>query len=40
KHPEKYSDLVVRVAGFSAYFIDLVKPVQDQIIERTQHVAL
>ncbi|MFC1966777.1 pyruvate formate lyase family protein, partial [Chloroflexota bacterium] len=40
RHPEKYSDLVVRVAGFSAYFIDLERPVQDQIIERTQHVAI
>ncbi len=36
-HPEKYEDLIVRVAGFAAYFIDLTKPVQDQIIERTPH---
>jgi pyruvate-formate lyase len=35
-HPEKYSDLAVRVAGFAAYFVDLTKPVQDQIIERTE----
>ena len=35
-HPDKYSDLVVRVAGFSAYFIDLTKPVQDQIINRRE----
>ncbi len=40
KHPEKYADLVVRVAGYSAYFIDLAKPIQDQIIARTQHTAL
>ncbi|MFC1966343.1 glycine radical domain-containing protein [Chloroflexota bacterium] len=40
KHPEKYSDLVVRVAGYSAYFVDLLKPVQGQIIARTQHVAI
>ncbi|MFC1985055.1 pyruvate formate lyase family protein [Chloroflexota bacterium] len=40
EHPEKYSDLVVRVAGFSAYFVDLEKPLQDQIIKRTRHVAL
>ncbi|MFC1954180.1 pyruvate formate lyase family protein, partial [Chloroflexota bacterium] len=40
KNPDKYSDLVVRVAGFSAYFTDLEKPVQNQIIERTQHVAI
>jgi formate C-acetyltransferase len=34
--PENYSDLVIRVAGFSAYFVDLTRPVQDQIIERTE----
>ena len=37
KHPEKYPRLVVRVAGFSAYFIDLAPGVQDQIIARTEH---
>jgi pyruvate-formate lyase len=36
KNPEKYPKLVVRVAGFSAYFIDLAGGVQDQIIERTE----
>lgn len=36
QHPEKYSDLVVRVAGFSSYFVDLIKEVQDQIIARTE----
>ncbi|MFA5782933.1 MAG: pyruvate formate lyase family protein, partial [Bacteroidales bacterium] len=36
KHPEKYSDLMVRVAGFTARFIDLGPDVQRQIIERTQ----
>jgi pyruvate formate-lyase/glycerol dehydratase family glycyl radical enzyme len=35
KDPEKYPKLVVRVAGFSAYFIDLAPGVQDQIIQRT-----
>ena len=35
-HPEKYRDLVVRVAGFSAYFIHLDKTVQDEIIKRTE----
>ncbi|MFC1904226.1 glycyl radical protein [Chloroflexota bacterium] len=38
-HPESYSDLVVRVAGFAAYFVDLNKAVQDQIINRTDHNA-
>jgi len=36
KHPGKYGDLVVRVAGLAAYFVDLTKPVQDQIIMRTE----
>ncbi|MBT9132203.1 MAG: Choline trimethylamine-lyase [Firmicutes bacterium] len=34
-HPEKHSSLMVRVAGFSAYFIDLDKNLQDSIIART-----
>lgn len=37
KHPEQYRDLTVRVAGYSAYFVDLAKGIQDQIIERTEH---
>jgi formate C-acetyltransferase/4-hydroxyphenylacetate decarboxylase large subunit len=36
-HPEKYRDLIVRVAGFSAFFVELGKAVQDQVIERTEH---
>jgi len=36
KHPEKYTNLVVRVAGYSAYFIDLSKGLQDSIISRTE----
>jgi formate C-acetyltransferase len=35
KHPEKYRDLVVRVAGYSAFFVELCKDVQDEIISRT-----
>ncbi|MGI9327645.1 MAG: pyruvate formate lyase family protein [Pseudomonadales bacterium] len=35
KNPENYRDLVVRVAGFSAFFTQLHKGVQDEIIERT-----
>jgi formate C-acetyltransferase len=34
--PEKYSDLIVRVAGFSAYFVDLSGGLQDHIIARTE----
>jgi len=36
KNPDRYSDLMVRVAGFTARFIDLGPDVQRQIIERTQ----
>lgn len=36
-HPEKYPTLMVRVAGYSAYFVDLAKPTQDDIIARTEH---
>jgi pyruvate formate-lyase/glycerol dehydratase family glycyl radical enzyme len=34
QHPDEYKDLVVRVSGYSAYFVDLGKPVQDDIINR------
>ncbi len=40
KHPENYRDLVVRVAGYSAYFVQLSKTVQDEIIGRTEHQAV
>ena len=36
KHPDRYRDLVVRVSGYSAYFTDLGKPLQDEIISRTE----
>jgi formate C-acetyltransferase len=36
KHPEKYSGLVVRVAGYSALFTTLSKSLQDDIIRRTE----
>lgn len=34
-HPERYPDLVVRVSGYCAYFTDLGKSIQDDIIART-----
>jgi formate C-acetyltransferase/4-hydroxyphenylacetate decarboxylase large subunit len=36
-HPDQYRDLVVRVAGFSAYWVEMSKPLQDQVIWRTEH---
>ena len=35
-HPENYKDLVVRVAGFSAYFVEVYKASQDDLIRRTE----
>lgn len=35
KHPEKYPDLIVRVAGYSAVFVNLTKDVQDELLSRT-----
>ena len=37
KHPERYRDLIVRVAGFSVLFVALDTVLQNDIIERTQH---
>ena len=35
KHPEKYPDLIVRVAGYSAVFVNLTKDIQDELLSRT-----
>ncbi|HNY09183.1 MAG TPA: pyruvate formate lyase family protein, partial [Tenuifilaceae bacterium] len=40
KHPEKYQDLIVRVAGYSDYFNDLGEALQNEIIRRTEHEAV
>ena len=34
--PKKYRDLVVRVAGYSCYFVQLTKAMQDEVIDRTE----
>lgn len=39
-NPEKYRDLIVRVAGYSDYFNDLGEDLQNEIIERTVHQEL
>ncbi len=36
KHPEKHRDLIVRVAGYSAYFVQLNKTTQEEIIARSE----
>ena len=37
KNPGQYRDLIVRVSGFSAYFVDLTDVVQNEIIARTEY---
>jgi formate C-acetyltransferase len=36
KHPERYRDLIVRVAGYSDFFVDLSADLQNEIIKRTE----
>ena len=38
QYPEKHKGLVVRVAGYSAFFHELTKEIQDSIISRTEHI--
>jgi len=37
KNPEKYRNLIVRIAGYSAYFVDLSPDLQNDLINRTAH---
>ena len=37
KEPYKHRDIVVKVSGFNAFFVDLSKSVQDHVIARTEH---
>jgi formate C-acetyltransferase len=36
EHPQEHRDLIVRVAGYSDYFIDVGRALQDEIIQRTE----
>ena len=36
--PDEYKDLIVRIAGYSAYFVELDRVSQDDIIARNEHV--
>ncbi len=38
RHPEQYRDLLIRVVGYSANFVQLDKAIQDDIIARTEHM--
>jgi 4-hydroxyphenylacetate decarboxylase large subunit len=37
KRPEQYRDLLVRVSGFTHYWCELSKPIQDEVIARTEY---
>ena len=37
KHPEQYASLTVRVAGYTAYFVELAQELQNEIIARTSY---
>ncbi len=39
-HPERYRDLIVRVAGYSDYFVDLGIDLQNEIINRTENMGM
>ena len=38
--PQKYRNLIVRIAGYSAYFVDLSPDLQNDLIARTDHEAM
>jgi pyruvate formate-lyase/glycerol dehydratase family glycyl radical enzyme len=40
ENPERHKDLIVRIAGYSAYFTQLGRPMQNEIIGRTEHEEL
>lgn len=40
KDPTQYQNLIVRVAGYSDYYVNLGKDLQDEIIKRTEHLAI
>ncbi len=39
-NPDKYRGLLVRVAGFTQYWVELGKPIQDEVIARTEYEEL
>ncbi|MFH2007999.1 MAG: pyruvate formate lyase family protein [bacterium] len=36
-HPEEHRDLLVRISGYNAYFVELNRDIQDEIIDRAEH---
>ena len=39
EHPDQHTDLIVRIAGFSVFFVEVGKALQDDFISRTEHQA-
>ena len=37
-HPEEYRDLIVRIVGYSAYFVEMPKALQDDLISRNEQM--
>lgn len=37
QNPEKFQDPIIRIAGYSVYFVELLKEIQDDIIARIEH---
>jgi formate C-acetyltransferase len=37
EHPEAYRNLMVRISGYNAYFVELNRELQEEIIERAEH---
>ncbi len=37
QHPEEHRELMVRVAGFTQYWVEIGKPIQDEVIARTEY---
>jgi 4-hydroxyphenylacetate decarboxylase large subunit len=37
ENPDNYRDLMVRVAGFTQYWVEIGKPIQDEVIARTEY---
>jgi len=37
EHPDLHTDLIVRIAGFSVFFVEVSKALQDDFITRTEH---
>jgi len=40
RRPEEHRGLLVRVAGYTDYFCDLSRDLQEEIISRTEHAVL